>query len=108
MTPKTEEKTEKVQKIFNVAELEHYRIPEFVSVYSNSAGFGINFFDLSIVFGQIVSPNIESMLIEDRVAVTMSIEHARALMIALQDTLAAYEKTHGQIRKAAPVETKST
>ncbi len=107
MIPRPEEKVEKLQKTFNVAELEHYRVPDFVSVYANSAGFGINFFDLSIVFGQIVSPSNEAMLIEDRIAVTMSIEHARALMVALQDTLAAYEKTHGQIRKVAPVEPKA-
>lgn len=106
MTPKSEEKVDKLQKTFNVAELEHYRVPDFTQVYANSAGFGINFFDLSIVFGQIVSPSNDSMLIEDKIVVTMSIEHARALMLALQDTLATYEKTHGQIRKPAPVETK--
>jgi hypothetical protein len=107
MTPKREEKVEKLQKTFNVAELEHYRVPDFISFYANNAGFGINFFDLSIVFGQIVSPTNESMLIEDRLAVTMSIEHAKALMMALQDMLATYEKTHGQIRKPSPIEIKS-
>src|SRR5947209_3922670 len=98
------EKIEKVQKTFNVAELEHQRAPNFVSAYSNSATFGLNFFDMTMVFGQIVSPTPLTMLIEDRVAVTMSLEHAKALLRGLQDTIAAYEKTHGPVRDTPSIE----
>ena len=88
------------QRKFNVLEMEHQRATNFSQVYANNASFGITFFDFSITFGQILAPDPNSMLVEDRATITMSLEHAKALMNALQETLVTYEKTHGPIRKA--------
>jgi len=89
-------------KLFNVKDLEHKSSPDFMRVYANSANFGLNFYDLTIVFGEMVSDaDANGMHIENRVAVTMSLEHARALSDALQKTLEIYESSHhAKIRKA--------
>jgi Protein of unknown function (DUF3467) len=88
-------------KVFNAKDLEHRPSPDFLRVYTNSANFGINFFDLTIVFGEMVSDtDAKGMHIENRVAVTMSLEHAQALAQALRQTLDLYETTHAPIRKA--------
>ncbi|HEV2200996.1 MAG TPA: DUF3467 domain-containing protein [Bryobacteraceae bacterium] len=87
-------------KVFNAKDLEHRHSPNFLRIYANNAGFGINFFDLTIVFGEMVADaDGKGMYTEDRVAVTMSLEHAQALMQALRQALDIYEKTHAPIRK---------
>ena len=93
-------KTPIVQKAFNVGELEHRPAPNFLQVYANSASFGVNFFELSILFGQITTASPSKMNVEERVTVTMSLEHAKALANALQEALTNYEKSHASIRKA--------
>jgi hypothetical protein len=85
-------------KIFNAAELEHKQSPNFSRIYTNSAGFGVNFFDLTIMFGEMVQ-DPGGMHIEDRVAVTMSLEHANALAQALRQAIDLYETSHAPIRK---------
>jgi len=89
---------------FNVAEMEHKQGPDFSYIYANSASFSLNFFDIQITFGQILSPDPKSMYIEDRVAVTMTMEHARALEKALHDGIDQYEKIHGPVRPAPPTD----
>jgi hypothetical protein len=88
------------QKTFSVLEMEHHRPTSFSHVYSNNASFGITFFDLSITFGEVLVDGPNAMHVEDRVTVTMSVEHAKALANALEDVLTNYEKGHGPIRKA--------
>ena len=88
-------------KVFNAKDLAHTNSPDFFRVYANSANFGLNFFDLTITFGEMVSEaDANGMHIENRVAVTMSLEHARALSDALQKTIDIYESSHhAKIRK---------
>ncbi len=102
------EKMSLTQKTFNVVELDHKRAENYPHVYSNSASFGITFFDLSIHFGQIRSGGPNSMYVEDLATITMSLEHAKALQNALQETLVNYEKSHGPIRDAPTMTKKST
>jgi hypothetical protein len=85
---------------FNVAEMEHRHAPNFSFVYTNIVSLSLNFFDCQVIFGQILSTDPKSMHIEDRVSVTMSIEHAKALAKGLNDTVEQYEKVHGPVRTA--------
>jgi hypothetical protein len=91
------------QKTFDVSSMEHKPAHGFQQVYSNNATFSINFFDLSIMFGRITSPNQSTMFLEDQVTVTMSLEHAAALQKTLADVIANYEKTHGPLRTVPPL-----
>jgi hypothetical protein len=92
----------KPAKQFNVAEMAHRHAPSFSYIYANSASFSLNFFDIQIIFGQILSPDPTSMYVEDRVSITMTMEHARALEKALHDALEQYEKRSGPVRAAPP------
>lgn len=92
------------QKTFSVTEMEHRRGGSFSHIYCNTASFSITFFDFSITFGEITSDNPDEMHIEDRARVTMSLEHAQALLVALQHQLTSYEKKYGATRKVPPVE----
>jgi hypothetical protein len=68
----------------------------FVSsfVYSNASAYSMTFNDLKISFGEAM-PN---RVIEARVGVTVSIEHAAYIFFSLFNQLRAYEKNFGQIR----------
>src|SRR5690242_20210712 len=87
-------------QVFNVLEMEHRQAATFSNVYCNTTSFGMTFYDLSIVFGQIVALDSKSMIVEDGARIVMGWEHAKALSNALLGAIAHYEKTHGPIRKA--------
>jgi hypothetical protein len=78
--------------------LPHKRDSSFASVYCNSAGFSMTFYDLTMVFGQILTTGPEGPHIQDRAEVTMSLEHAKALLEALAKPLQDYEAKYGPIR----------
>ncbi|MGO9256297.1 MAG: hypothetical protein ACLQU1_08355 [Bryobacteraceae bacterium] len=81
-------------KTFNINELVHKKAPDFRFVYSNNSGLGANFYDVNLVFGEIQSSfSADAPYIEDKVAITLTWEHLKALSIALQQAIADFEKT---------------
>ena len=70
---------------------------QFISYYANSAQFRISFFDIGIVFGQIVEASKERLLIENQIVITMSPQHAKVLLDHLKKNVAKYEETYGPI-----------
>jgi len=87
------------EKDIRVADLKHIRSSDFKVIYTDAAGLALNFYSLSVIFGQIIPDSAEGMVIEDRVFVTMSLEHAKALAHVLLEHIAKYEAKSGQIRQ---------
>ena len=82
-----------------VKDLPHRRAPGFTHFYTNNIGLAVNFYDIAFLFGQLaLDEDAKSMLMEDQAMVTMSYEHAKALVKGLQEALENYEKLHGPIR----------
>jgi hypothetical protein len=65
--------------------------------YANSAQFTVSFFDIGIIFGQIVDAGKERLLIETGVTVTMSPQHAKEVSKHLQKNIEMYEAKFGTI-----------
>jgi len=105
LVPKAPEANEEIAG--RVSDLKHIASADYKVIYADSAWLTINFYGLSIVFGQIV-PAIHrtpgeptELVVEDRVTVTMSIEHARALADVLQEHIQKYEDKQGPVRRKA-------
>jgi hypothetical protein len=81
-------------KVYNVAELEHEKGPDFRQIYSNNTTMGMSFFDASITFGELM-PDVPTIApkVADRVTVTMSWEHLKALYESVGKVIAAYEES---------------
>lgn len=95
-------------KTYNIMDLEHTKTPDFRYVYSNNSGLGANFYDVNLVFGEIHnSYSNDAPTIEDKVAITMTWEHLRALGTAIQKAVAEYEKTAGPIRSKPEIDDQS-
>lgn len=75
---------------------------EFKDVYSNVSRVGATPFDFSVTFGKIVEiPNVTNV-IEDLIVVRFSPQQFKSLTDALVRTLAAWERTFGEIKKTTP------
>ncbi len=72
----------------------------FLNTYSNSANVAISFFDVKISFGDVKRIDEENgtIHIQDFVSVSMSPEHAKALLDLLSKHLDLYEKNYGSLR----------
>lgn len=93
-----------------VQDLQHVTSPDYRVVYTDSAGLIGNFYGLSIIFGQIVpvlssTPgDFNDLVVEDRVVVSMSMEHAVELVGVLQDAIEQYEDRRGPVRRKTKVQ----
>jgi hypothetical protein len=84
-----------VGKQYNIADLSHRKASDFRSVYANASMLGANFYDVNLLVGEIQGGMAEELpYVEDRVAITMSWEHLKALGGAIQKAVTDYEK-HG-------------
>jgi hypothetical protein len=78
--------------------LKFIRTPAFVSVYANNAQVRMTSFDLNCVFGEVTGDDPDgSLIVEQRVSVTMSPQHAKALVGVLQQHMTQYEEQFGEI-----------
>lgn len=69
------------------------RSPDFASHYVNHTGLLATSFDLSLIFGRITSAEQGSPpCVEQFLQVTMSYQHAKAVVDVLSQHLLAYEK----------------
>jgi hypothetical protein len=89
----------RTEKTINLLEVDRVRSPQFVSIYSNNANASASFFELRLLFGQILGGlGKDPVHIEDGALITMSWEHAQKLSELLQKTIALYEAQHGKVR----------
>lgn len=90
-------------KTYLVADLKHRRAEDLKSVHANSANFAANFYDVALIFGQIVPQYEDEPIIEDKVSITMSWEHLKALGDGIQQIIANYERDHHTTVRSKPL-----
>jgi hypothetical protein len=73
---------------------------DFAMVYANSADFATLPWDLTVIFGQVVSADPNNPYVEQRVAVTLSPQTAKMVLDFLRRNVVAYEQQYGEIRFA--------
>jgi hypothetical protein len=85
----------KFSSAFPLASIKHERSEDYKVVYSNAAFMNVSFFDASITFGEVM-PTVPdtSPHIADRVTITMSWEHLKALHNAIGSLMENFEKTN--------------
>ena len=81
--------------------LERERAPEFRSFYTNNAQVITTYFDIGILFGELLDANEQRVLIKDQALVKMSPEHAKSLNRVLTEQLEIYKNRFGAIRVEA-------
>ena len=74
------------------------RSPDFIRVYGSMVTTSASVFDVSLIFGQALGDNPADAHIEQRVAVTMSWQAAKAFAHLLVSTVSNYESMVGEIR----------
>lgn len=88
------------QREYKINDLKKHRSPDFRTAYCNVAAVGESFYDLTITFGT-VNPGEEKEepTVEEHTSVTMSWEHAKALLKILSERIDKYESSSGAIRQ---------
>jgi hypothetical protein len=87
---------EEGQEKIAINELARVRSPHFVAISSNNANATRGFFDITLLFSEIVLvPGTKPQgFIEDRASVEMSWEHAKALYKLLGRSIEYYEEKY--------------
>jgi hypothetical protein len=75
---------------------------EFKDIYSNISRVSASPFDFSITFGKIVEVQNVTNVIEDLVVVRFSPQQFKSMTDGLVRTLAAWERTFGEIKRTVP------
>lgn len=68
------------------------------NIYSNNVQIGFSNWDAWIQFGEILGEREGKLLIAPKLRVVMSLEHTKAFLKALQDSLGQFEETFGEIK----------
>lgn len=87
-------------------EVESRRSDTFLSLYANSVNIRLTPWDVQLIFGEILEADERKLVIENHLAVTLSPQHAKALLNALSGQVQAYERQFGEIRYT-PVQPKT-
>jgi hypothetical protein len=91
----------------SIQNLPHRAAPGYKRDYANNATMAMTFWDFTMTFGETVFDTFgDKPYIEDRVSVSMSWEHTKALYKSLEQIVSSYERQNGEIRNTpAPLET---
>jgi len=84
--------------VLKVPDLPRRKSDGFVSIYANNVGSAMTFYDLRLIFGQILFGPGEEPVIEDRCSITMPWEHVLAMRDLLNRVIDNYERDSGKIR----------
>lgn len=68
-----------------------------VRLYANNVQIGFSTFDMWMMFGEIMGREGDTLLVEPRARVSMSLEHAKAFADVLSKNIAKFEEELGQI-----------
>jgi hypothetical protein len=74
-----------------------HRSNSYAEVYSNSVELKMSVFDFELVFGKILTGDEKKLVIEERVSVSMSPQHAKVFLKVLSDNVKNYEMRFGPI-----------
>jgi hypothetical protein len=86
-----------------IQQLKYERSESFKKVYANSALLDITPWDLTFTFGEMQRADGEPPShIENKIAITMSLQHGKALLGILKNKLEEYEKHVGEIKLPQP------
>jgi hypothetical protein len=90
----------------NIRSVENLRSSQFLSVYANNVEVAVNFFDVSMTFGQMVGPSEDGqkLMVDQSVRVTMSPTQTKILIAALLEQMVQYEKRFGDVVMPAEVQ----
>ena len=80
-----------------IVTINNVKAPNYVSVYSNNVAFSLNFFDLSMTFGEMSGVENGIGQVDQSVRVVMSTAHAKLFALLLMSNVNQYEKQFGQI-----------
>jgi len=69
-----------------------------INAYSNNVRLGFTNWDMWIVFGEILGEKDGKLLTLPKARITMSLQHAKAFLQALQTSLEGFEKDFGEIQ----------
>ena len=85
-----------------VKDLPQIRSPRYVEAYSNNLGLAANFYDVTLIFGQVVVSPEGKPVVENSAAIAMTWEHAKALAAGLSKAVEAYEKEQASTIRKTP------
>lgn len=109
MEPQSDGQSQPKATRVRISDLPRRTATEFISAYANNTNAAPSFYELTLQFGQIVTPPAGEAYILDRAAITMTWEHALRLNALLELLLKNYQQDHetGAIRlmKDSEVET---
>lgn len=74
------------------------RAQDFIRVYGSLVTTSANIFDVSFIFGQPITEDAQNAYVEQKVAVTMSWQAAKAFAQLLISTIRNYERQVGEIK----------
>ena len=86
-----------------ITEMSVVRSEAFVEIYANYVSFAASAWDMTIMFGRTVADDPRNPRIEQRAAVSLSPQTAKALAHILLRNLQSYEAEYGEIR-IAPIQ----
>jgi hypothetical protein len=103
----TEEK-----ETLKIEETQIVRSEDFVNLYINNTRFGYSKFDIQMICARsTVSLDLSQSKIEEMAVIIMSPQHAKAMLIAMENNIRVYEAQHGEIKlpeERKPVEPPKT
>lgn len=70
---------------------------DFVSVYANNLAVSTNFFDVSLIFGEMKGIDDNTLTVEQKVKVVMPPTHAKLVSLLLLQQLQQYQEKFGHI-----------
>ena len=81
-----------------MSELPARHAQDFMRVYGSLVSTSATIFDVSFIFGQSITEDVQNAYIEQKVAVTMSWQAAKAFAQLLNSTITSYERQAGEIK----------
>ncbi len=81
----------------NPATLPHIQTEKYTEFYCNHSETSMSPWDCRIKFSQLKDQGNGKIAIEDQAIATMSLHHAKALAVALTQSIAQYEQANGNL-----------
>lgn len=92
------------ERMINLADLERRQSSSYREVYSNNANAQSGFFDIRLIFSQIIVPmgKTKEAVVQEEVGVAMCWEHAKALHKLLGALIHTYETANNIVLREQP------
>ena len=94
-----DDNTSEKKHSYKIADLTRVPTSNFFSTYANNTHGSSSFYDLRLVFGQVIIPQVKEPYIEDRASITITWEHVGPLRDLLDRMLKTYQAEYGPARR---------